>query len=223
MNSQLSSSHYLDEAGKDYFDWQNRGGSQRGKINARKFAPYVQPRDRVLDFGCGSGSLLYYLECTQRIGVEINPAARTVAVEAGLEVHETLATVPDASVDVVISNHALEHTLCPLRVLQQLQKPLVAQGRLVLCLPIDDWRNEQYVNVDDVNHHLYTWTPLLLGNLLSEADYEVQRIWVYAHAWPPKNWQTLDKSLPIWLFDLICTFTAWRHNRRQIMAIARKP
>lgn len=223
MNNQATSTHYLGKAGKAYFDWQNQGGSQRGKINARKFNPYVQPTDRVLDFGCGNGSLLYHLKCVQCIGVEINPAARAVAVKAGLEVYETLDTVPDASVDVVISNHALEHTLCPLQILQQLWEPLVPRGRLVLCLPLDDWRTQQYVNVEDINHHLYTWSPLLLGNLLSEAGYEIERIWVYTHAWPPKNWQVLDAKLPVWLFDMICKFTAWRYKRRQIMALARKP
>lgn len=219
----MTSDHYLYEAGKEYFNWQNIGGFQRGKINARKFRCFIKPTDRVLDFGCGNGSLLYHLECAQRIGIEINPAARSVAIEAGLEVHKTLATVPDSSVDVVISNHVLEHTLSPLQVLQLLQPPLISKGRLVFCLPIDDWRTQQDVNVKDINHHLYTWTPLLFSNLLREANYLVERVWVYSHAWPPKTWNTLDNKLPVWLFDLVCKFTAWRYKRRQIMALARKP
>lgn len=215
------SSHYLGETGQNYFAQQNKGGFRRGRINARKFAPYIQPSDRVLDFGCGSGALLLHLNCKQRIGVEVNPAAIAEARAGGLEVHEALTTVSEQSVDVVVSNHALEHVPCPLRSLQELRSKLVPGGRLILCVPIDDWRNQKQIKPEDVNHHLYTWTPLLMGNLLGEADYQVEQVWVYTHAWPPYYWQRMDAYLPIWLFDLICVFYAWYYNRRQIMAIAR--
>lgn len=217
------SSHYLGEEGEAYFAYQDRGGLQRGSINARKFAPYVDSICTVLDFGCGSGSLLLQLDCKRRIGVEINPVARGAAEQAGLEVYETLATVPGRSADVAISNHALEHVLCPLHVLRELRGKLVKGGQLVICVPIDDWRTQKQFNPNDINHHLYTWTPLLMGNLLIEAGYQVERVWIYTHAWPPSNWQKLDACLPVWLFDLLCIFTSWRYKRRQIMAVAVSP
>jgi SAM-dependent methyltransferase len=177
----------------------------------------------VLDFGCGNGSLLYYLDCRQRIGVDVNPAARTAAQEAGLEVHKTLDAVPDRSVDLVISNHALEHVLCPLETLVSLRDKTIAGGRLVLCVPIDDWRAQKIYKPADINHHLYTWSPQTLGNLLVEAGYGLERVWVYSHAWPPRSWQRLDARLPVWLFDIVCALTSWRFRRRQIMARAVKP
>jgi SAM-dependent methyltransferase len=217
------SKRYYGGGGKAYFMYQNIGGMQRGRINARKFVKDVKASDVVLDFGCGSGALLLNLNCRKRIGVEINPIARKEAEEHGLEVHESLSTIPDQCVDVVISNHSLEHVLCPLQSLQELRRKLVRGGRLVLCVPIDDWRTQKIVNLDDINHHLHTWTPLLLGNLLSEAGYQIERVWIYTHAWPPKHWQKLDANLPVWLFDLICWFTAIRYKRRQIMAVAYNP
>jgi SAM-dependent methyltransferase len=212
--------HYRGQQGQAYFEYQSQGGPQRGKINARKFASYVHPSDRVLDFGCGDGSLLSYLNCKRRIGMEINLAARVEAEKAGVEIHETLGSIPDQSVDIIISNHALEHVLCPMETLRELHDKLVLGGKLVLCLPIDDWRTQKSVNNKDVNHHLYTWTPLLLGNLLIEAGFDVERVWVYTHAWPPVNWQKLDEHLPVWLFDLVCWFISVRDKRRQIMAVA---
>lgn len=216
------SSHYKGDQGNGYFAYQSQGGLHRGRIDARKFAPYVEPSDTVLDFGCGNGSLLYHLNCKHRIGLDMNPVAREAARELGLEVHVDPDAVADDSVNLIISNHALEHVLCPLHTMTQLRTKLVPSGRLVLCLPMDDWRTQKNVNVQDINHHLYTWTPLLIGNLLDEAGFAVERAWVVTHAWPPHVWQQLDSMLPVWLFDLVCRFTAWIFRRRQVMALARK-
>jgi len=223
MTSVEHSNHYTGEKGHAYFAYQNEGGMQRGCINARKFSPYVRATDVVLDFGCANGSLLLNLECRRRIGVEVNPTARSVATAAGVEAYESVAEVADGSIDVIVSNHVLEHVLCPLQALRDLRRTLKAGGRLVVCLPIDDWRTQRELDVDNPDHHLYTWTPLLMGNLLAEAGYRVDRVWVYTHAWPPSRWRQLDRRLPVWLFDLICAFTAWRFKRRQIMALGGVP
>src|SRR5882762_3212679 len=111
------SDHYRGDAGSRYFDWQNKNGGVAGRIEARKFKAYVKPTDAVLDFGCGGGHVLRNLNCARRVGVEINPAARTVAVQGGTECHESIARVEDNSFDVVISNHALEHVHFPISIL----------------------------------------------------------------------------------------------------------
>jgi SAM-dependent methyltransferase len=217
------SDHYLGEKGQEYFTWQNQGELQRGRINARKFCHYIRPDDRLLDFGCGSGALLLNLSCKNKIGIEINPAARAEALKAGLEIYESLESITPKSIDIVISNHALEHVPYPLVILSGLFDCLISGGRLVLCLPFDDWRSQKTFVPVDINHHLYTWSPLNIGNLLLEAGYQVEKTWIYSHAWPPKKWQILDEKLPTWLFDKICHFTAWCYNHRQVMALARKP
>ncbi len=219
----MPSTRYLGSSGTAYFAYQNSGGLRRGAINARKFAAYIKPDDVVLDFGCGSGALLYHLACRRRIGVEVNPSARDEAGKLGLEIYETLAPVDDNSVNLVISNHVLEHVLSPFETLCELRQKLAQRGKIVLCLPINDWRTEQSFDPNDINHHLYTWTPLLLGNLLGEAGYKLDRVWIYTHAWPPRYWQVLDRILPTKLFDMLCFITSVRLRRRQIMAIATKP
>ncbi len=222
MKTLTGSQRYLGKEGCKYFNFQNKGGDQRGRINVRKFAPYIQPNDRVLDFGCGGGWLLRNLECKHRIGVEINPTAHVVVKRNNIEVHETLADIANGSVDVVISNHALEHVPAPLTTLIELRRVLVPGGRIVLAVPIDDWRAGKTFTKPDINNHLYTWSPKLLGNLLCEAGFDVNKIWVYTHAWPPRYWQRLNKWLPVWLFDFACWFTALRLKRRQIMVVAEK-
>ncbi|MCH7686392.1 MAG: methyltransferase domain-containing protein, partial [Planctomycetes bacterium] len=163
------------------------------------------------------------LDCAERIGIEINPSARSVAKQSGLSVFESLDSVEPHSIDVTVSNHALEHVLSPYECLCGIRQVLKPRGRLILCVPIDDWRRQKEADPDDVNHHLYTWTPLLLGNLLLETGFQLESLRIYSHAWPEKQWQKLDQHLPVWLFDLVCRMTAWQYKRRQILAIAVAP
>ncbi len=220
MNAITHSQHYVGEKGKQYFEFQNEGGLQRGRINARKFFPYVKKTDRVLDFGCADGALLSQLDCATRIGVEINPAARSAAIKNGIDAVENLSDVADKSCDLIVSNHALEHVPQPLDQLREMKKKLVTGGRLAICLPIDDWRAQKKFHGTDINNHLYTWTPKLLGNLLTEAGFCVENTKVYTHAWPRKYWMTLDQKLPIWFFDICCNYVSWRDKSRQVIGLA---
>ena len=220
MNVLTHSDHYVGDKGVEYFKFQNEGGLQRGQINARKFAPFISPSDRVLDFGCADGALLTQLVCKTRLGVEINPVAREAAIKNGVNAVENLELVEDKSVDVIVSNHALEHVPQPLDQLRGMREKLAIGGKIVMCLPIDDWRSQREFKGVDINNHLYTWSPKLLGNLMTEAGYEVDFSRVYHHAWPRKRWMMLDKKLPVWGFDICCRYASWRDNMRQALCVA---
>jgi SAM-dependent methyltransferase len=122
---------------------------------------------------------------------------------------------------VVISNHALEHVLDPLAELRLLYGVLKPGGRVVLRLPLDDWR-AQRDPADDGNHHLYAWTPRLIANLLREAGFQVERSEVLTYAWPPRSEKLVDR-LPRALFDLLARVTAIALRRRQLLVVARRP
>lgn len=215
-----ASPHYLGQSGTNYFAYQHVGGLLRGQLNARtKFARFVRPGDVVLDFGCGGGTLLRSLECARRVGVEINPVARVEASAHGIEVFETAAEVPDAVADVIVSNHSLEHVTHPFAVLQALRGKLKARGKLVLVVPLDDWRVQRSYTPQDIDHHLYTWTPLSLGNLLSEAGCDVGEVSVLTHAWFP-NWTRWLGRLPVGVFDAVCWAYSICARRRQLLAVA---
>ncbi|HEX5193739.1 MAG TPA: methyltransferase domain-containing protein [Solirubrobacteraceae bacterium] len=213
--------HYRGDRGLEYFGWQRRSGHVGAALNARKFAAHVRASDRVLDFGCGGGFLLEQLEAADKLGVEPNPVAREAARQRGLEVFASPADVEDGSVDVVVSNHALEHTLAPLDELRALWRVLRPGGRLVLWLPLDDWRMERRPVAGDPNHHLYTWTPLLVGNLLDEAGFTQIEARVVTHAWPPHV--ELFAQLPEPAFDLLARCWSAVRRRRQVAALAVKP
>jgi SAM-dependent methyltransferase len=134
---------------------------------------------------------------------------------------ESARELDDAIADVVISNHALEHTLAPLDELRELRRVLKPGGRLVLWLPLDDWRTQRRLRADR-NHHLYTWTPLLLRNLLEEAGFEVRRCRVVSHAWPQFH-EFLFRRLPRPAFDALARAWAIVRRQRQVMALAERP
>jgi SAM-dependent methyltransferase len=213
-------SHYEGEAGTEYLAYQRRYGELGAELNLFKFAPYVRPSDAVVDFGCGIGSLLERLDAAEKTGVEVSEPARREAEARGLRVVSSAAELESASADVAISNHALEHTLSPLAELRELRRVLKPHGRIVLWLPIDDWRAQRRP-LADPNHHLYTWTPLLLANLLDEAGFDVQECRVVTHAWPPATARLA--RLPRPLFDTVARVWSVLRRRRQVMAVARKP
>jgi SAM-dependent methyltransferase len=218
-----TSTHYLGTDGERYFNWQRAYGQFGGIANSKHFQPYIKEGDCVLDFGCGGGYLLSAIPCRRRIGIEINPAARAVAQGNGIECYADIAELPNTPVDVAISNHALEHVPAPIATLSALHRTIKPGGLLVMKLPIDDWRTQCKVDADDNNHHLYTWTPQLLFNCLTEAGFDKRgiQIRVHTHAWFPRAAQAYSR-IPEGLFDILCRGYAALRRRRQLIAVAVK-
>ena len=193
----LISAHYSDQ----YFGWQASIGEFGGWANQSKFTKYLSKDSKVLDFGCGGGFLLKNLRCGLKVGVEVNPAAADAANKNGIEVFSRVEDVPNDYVDVIISNHALEHTLQPLEELKYLYKKLQLGGRIVFVVPCESISCRYEPN--DINHHLYTWSPMCLGNLFAEAGFAVVESKAYIHKWPPK-YRLIAKVCGRTLFELAC-------------------
>lgn len=210
---------YVGDAGEDYYhSYQREKGVLGGKLNAPKFAPYLQPRDAVLDFGCGGGFLLANLDVARRVGVEVNPAAAAEAAEQGIEVHAEPSTVPAGSIDAVISNHALEHVEDPAAVLRSLRNTLKPGGLIVLRLPIEDWRRQRRPQRHDPDRHLYGWTPRLINNLFDVVGFELVEARVVTWARPPKAAQLLEYPVLLrtaaWLWSVL-------RRRREFHAVGK--
>ncbi|NTU83929.1 MAG: class I SAM-dependent methyltransferase [Chloroflexales bacterium] len=176
----LISSHY----DKTYFDWHAPIGEFGGWANLSKFAAYISSNSQVLDFGCGGGYLLKNIQCSKKVGVEVYPAAIEIARKNGIEMFHSVEEVPDEYVDVIISNNALEHTLQPLTELKGLHKKLKTGGRAIFVVPCESVSYSYKPN--DINHHLYSWSPMCIGNLFTEAGFAVIESKPYIHKWPPR-------------------------------------
>jgi SAM-dependent methyltransferase len=215
MSDQVSN-HYSEK----YFDWQKSIGEFGGWANQSKFADHISSNNRVLDFGCGGGFLLKNIKCSKRVGVEINPSAAEVARNNGIEVFTSVEEVPDSYVDIIISDNALEHTLHPLLELKALHKKLEAGGKIIFVVPCESINYKYKPN--DINHHLYSWSPMCIGNLFTEAGFSVIESEAYIHKWPPK-FTFVAKVGGRKLFEILCRITGRiKRSWFQVKIIAEK-
>jgi len=191
------SNHYNEE----YFDWQSSMGEFGAWASQSMFTQYISSDSKLLDFGCGGGFLLKQLVASKKVGVEINPSAADVARKNGVEVYTSVEKVPDNYVDVVISNNALEHTPHPLEELKALHKKLVPGGKIIFVVPCESISYKYEPN--DINYHLYSWSPMCIGNLFTEAGFSVIESKPYIHKWPPK-YRFIARVGGRKLFDLAC-------------------
>ncbi len=105
-----------------YFEWQLKMARIDSQIDVDFFQPYIKNTDVVCEFGCGGGLLLEKIQCSHRIGIDINPVARHHAETLGIMTLKSVDELEDGSVDVFISSHALEHVLRPYETLVEIKK-----------------------------------------------------------------------------------------------------
>ncbi|CAM1381209.1 hypothetical protein FF3_01950 [Fretibacterium fastidiosum] len=208
--------NYYDEK---YFDWQRDIGSFGGWANRTKFESYISPGDRVLDFGGGGGYLMAQINCAEKRIVEINASAREQAKAMGIEGYAKSAEVADAWADVIISNNALEHTDYPLKELEELHRVLRPGGKIIFVVPCSNYTYAYKAN--DINQHLYSWSPMDIGNLFTRAGFHVLESKPYRHKWPP-YYRLLARGGRRF-FDLCCwLYARWETTWAQVRVVAEK-
>lgn len=194
------SKHY----NSDYFTWQKKMGEFGGWADLRKFDALITKKDIVCDFGCGGGFLLAHLDCAKRIGIEPNTAVSETLeknnIQHFISPANALEELGEESIDVIISSNALEHTLNPLEEIKKLYPLLKKNGKICFVVPCDSIYNK--FNAMDINHHLFSWSPMNLGHLFMEAGYTVISSEKYIHKWPPYYEKIAKFGWPI--FNIVC-------------------
>lgn len=194
-------SHY----NEDYFNWQKNIGAFGGWANLIKFEKHITPEMNVIDFGCGGGFLLQNIKCKNKIGIEINDEARKNLDNTEIKTFKYVHDAPDNWADCIISNHVLEHVNDPLNQLVALKSKLKKGGAIIFVVPCDSIKYKYKPN--DINYHLFSWSPMNLGNLFTEAGYKVVESKAFIHKWPPYYYK-ISKIFGKKIFHFICRIYA---------------
>lgn len=227
MSDFTVSKHYQGAEGEQYVrDRLERRPNDRGYLlNYEYFRPYLKPGQRVLDFGAGTGGMLFHIKGDVGVaeGLEVNPAAAKVAREVtGCTVYEGLDQLPaDAKYDVITSNHVLEHVRDVCAVLERLRKHLKSGGLFVTKLPVNDplASQDHKWSKTDVDRHLQTWSPRCFANTLFESGYDVVDVRLITSAWDPRLFFLNKFGLEKPAFWALAYF----RRRRQLFAVGRNP
>ena len=168
---------------KTYFSDQKKVGVDNTFGVTKIFQKHIMSSDTVLDFGCGGGFLLGQINCSKRIGFDVNSVALETAKLNGLITVSSYDDIDDNSVDVVMSNSAIEHTPTPFEDICKLHSKLKVGGKAVFRVPHETIGYKYKQN--DWNYHLFTWSPMAIGNLFNEAGYKVISVGIEKGMQPP--------------------------------------
>jgi len=138
---------------------------------------------RILDVGCGTGSLLQALSETGYDVYGLEPYQDAVAGVTG-DLQSRIqcqpfeaADYPENNFDVITLWHVLEHLARPVETLQSIRKFLKPDGTLLLEVPNfasheARWLGPHWYNLD-APYHFWHFTPETLEAVVKRAGFEV--------------------------------------------------
>jgi 2-polyprenyl-3-methyl-5-hydroxy-6-metoxy-1,4-benzoquinol methylase len=136
---------------------------------------------RVLDLGCGSGTLLYFLQAAgyrELSGIDSSPEQIEHARQLGFpnvseaDVFGFLETTADDSYDVVVAFDMIEHLTKPelLRLADEIYRALAPDGRWIIHAPNAEGVFGSRVRYSDLTHE-QAFTPASLAQLAMAAGF----------------------------------------------------
>ena len=154
-----------------------------------------------------------------KYGVEINKIARELAIKNGIKCFSSSEELPKEFFDIIISSNVLEHTENPHKELVNLYKSLKYSGLICIVVPID---NKSYpYKENNMHYHLFSWSPMNLGNILNSAGFKVLESKTLYHKWIPK-YQLFVKIFGWKIFHLASIIYSLKRDWFQVRAIAIK-
>lgn len=147
-----------------------------------KLIKRLASKESILDYGCGTGHLLNYIQQNKSwktLGIEPDETARTIAIgDHGLNVVSSIEELPDKKFGIITLWHVLEHVHDLNETIQALKKHLSKKGRLVIAVPnhksFDEQIYQQHWAAYDVPRHLYHFNQLTIKELMKYNKFTLE-------------------------------------------------
>ena len=212
--------------GKEYAARQVLTQKISGLADARKFKSLISTKNKsILDFGSGPGNIIFNLDGNEKAAVEPNSIHHKILINNNVRVFDSTEDACNKLgpnyFDTIVSNHCLEHVLDPVNEIRNLYFLLKPGGNILLFVPFEGL-NTKYID-DDVNSHLYTWSPRNLGNLFMEAsNWNITKVDKYLPKLPPFYWVFFKMGWRV--FDMLSFFYGHvSKSPSQVFILAQKP
>ncbi|CAF2611109.1 unnamed protein product [Rotaria sp. Silwood2] len=183
----------------NYFKWQKRHQMFQATHSDPTRWGRIKPEYTVLEIGCSAGAVLNTIKCAKKFCVEINFHAREYAAKTyNLTTFRCVAELPDNAIHYAYSISVLEHVEAPIMLLRQLYSKMRSGSMLEIQVKnegrqsVSNYSEKQKWSYKkhDLNNHMYTWTELLLGNMIQGAGFKIIRILSSIAAYP-SNYEKL--------------------------------
>ena len=147
------------------------------RVLDRELGPLNDGR-RVLDVGCGTGTMLGYLaRYGEAEGVDADEQAVRFCRARGLDrvQHVANGSLPfaDATFDLVTALDVVEHVDDDAAILSELRRVLRPGGTLLLSVPAYRW---MWGPQDEISHHKRRYVATELRGRLEQAEFDVRRL-----------------------------------------------
>jgi methionine biosynthesis protein MetW len=123
------------------------------RVDLQLIADMIEPRSRVLDVGCGDGTLLDYLVHFRHVdgrGIELSTDGVKASISAGLSVIQgdadaDLKDYPDNAFDYVVLSQTLQAMVQPKTVLSHMLR--IGKRAIVSFPNFANWRSRLYLGI----------------------------------------------------------------------------
>lgn len=169
-------------------------------------------KKKVLDYGCGAGEFLKFIEKDfDTFGFEPNGAARKAAINKlqFTEMLENINQIKDNSLDAITLWHVFEHVDDQAALLNLFYNKLNSNGLLIIAVPnfmsYDAKKYLEYWAAYDVPRHLYHFSITGMKKLMQNNHWQLKKIQpLYLDAFYISMLSEKYKKSPIfWLKGLI--------------------
>ncbi|MDN6311041.1 MAG: class I SAM-dependent methyltransferase [Psychroflexus sp.] len=146
------------------------------KLNLIK--KYASEAPQILDYGCGTGDFLKFLQDRDYAvqGIEPTEKAQKIASQKGLKIHASLQEINE-KFDVISLFHVLEHVEDFQSLIKQLRGKLNANGILIIAVPNHKSKDAQIYQefwaAWDVPRHIWHFSKIALIEKIKIASFNL--------------------------------------------------